>query len=117
MSKIDVTRQLVNVVNGEPIQMASETCGECGHITKGQPFTLRLVCTRALSERQPTQPGEKSMPGDEHVERFQLAMRILNEDEPSLSVEELVLTRESIADFYAAPAIVGQAWLMLDPPD
>ncbi len=79
--------------------MASETCGECGHITKGQPFTLRLVCTRALSERRAAQPGEKSMPGGEHVERFQLAMRILNEDEPSLSAEELVLTKKSIEDF------------------
>lgn len=123
MTKINVTQELTNIMTGEPIQMPSATCEECGRVTEGQPFTLRLACTKALMEYIPQEnsdgkePKPKKLSGIKNIQRFSLALRIYNEDSPSLSAEEIGELKKVIEGFYVGPGVVGQALLMLDPPD
>jgi len=108
MTQINVTQHLVDL-DGKPLVQPQQSCPTCGQTIEGVPLTLRLVCTASLVAPQANQ----ELSGDESVKRYQLAMRIYNEDEPDLSLDERKLTRDLIAKRYG-PLVVGQVWGMLE---
>lgn len=110
--KINVTQNLVEL-DGKSIQLAESSCEECGNVTKGKPFTLRLACTRALMAQFTVENKEDRLTGEQNLEQYELALRIYNEDEPDLSAEEIVLLKSLVKDFYAGALVIGQAWKML----
>jgi len=116
MPKIDVT-QIINGLDDSPLMAQSadvELCDECkAKIEAAQSaFTLRMSCTRSL-----TTPTEKtrSLDGAAKFARGQLAHRIYNEDDPTLTAEEIVLLKECIGDVELNPIVVMRAYELLDP--
>jgi len=111
--KIDVTQQIMQL-DSSPIVTGKQTCAACGQVVGDEePMTARMVATRALTS---VLRGEQDLPGEEKVTRFQLALRIMNEDEPDLKVEEIVLVKKVVGKMYG-PLIVGRMWAILDPDE
>ena len=110
--KIDVTQQLTEL-DGEPMVTGRRLCPTCGQtVGEIEPMTVRLAATRALSL---TFKGEENLPGDEKVAQFHLALKITDEDEPDLRVEDVALVKERVGKMYGQ-VIVGRMWAILDPP-
>lgn len=89
---------------------------------KSEPFTLRIICERTLSEAEmETDPrtGQQKVvqiPGEKKSERWELAKRIHASDGViDLQSEEITLLKELINKKYPSPLIVGQAREALDP--
>lgn len=76
-------------------------------------FTLGAVACNSLLA---TFSDEGNLPGTKKAERFSLAMKIHGKPRVGLKAEEVALLKMLIGKAYAA-LIVGQAWLMLDPPE
>ena len=111
--KIDVTQQLTEL-DGTPMVTGKQICQVCGHVvSEPEPMTVRLAAARALAAML---PDERSLPGDEKVARFHLALRITDEDEPDLKAEDVVLIKELVGKVYGS-IIVGRVWDILDPSE
>ncbi len=77
-------------------------------------FTLAdVACEAVLSE-----PEGKKYSGQEKSRRYALAIKIHGHNNLplELSVEDIVLIKEGIAEIYA-PLVSGQAWDMFDKQD
>lgn len=98
--KIDMTQQLITY-DGKPVK------DDEGAVT------LRRVCGMALTGQA---PQDNKLSGDDKMKRFLLAKRAYEHDYVSLSAEELVTIKKAIADSFT-PAVMGPAWLLLDPPE
>jgi hypothetical protein len=109
--KINVTQQLKSI-EGEPLTTPKATCPQCGQATEAVPVTVRQIVTGALmAQRQ----GE-TLSGEEKVRRYALALRVHNENEPDLPVEDVALIKELVGQGYG-PLVVGQVWVLLDPAE
>ena len=110
--KIDVTQQLEEL-DGTPMETGRTMCQMCGQVMgKKEPMTVRLALTRALSA---TFKDEQDLPGEKKVERFALALRMINEDNPHLAAEEITLVKKLVGKMFGN-VIVGRVWPILDPP-
>jgi len=116
--KINVTNQLAEL-DGTGMEILSglrnaSLCGACSEVLRKamQPLTLRLVCTRALTSAEHNQ----GLSSEEKFKRGQMAHKIYNSDEPSLSADDVVRLKKAIGN-YDGPLVVLQAFELLDPPD
>ena len=108
--KIDVTQQLTEL-DGTPMITGKQVCQVCGSVVgESEPMTVRLAATRALTAQY---RDEQSLPGDEKVTRFHLALKLTDEAEPDLKAEEIVLIKNVVGKMYG-PVVVGRMWSILD---
>jgi len=108
--KINVTQQLTEL-DGTPMVTGRQICQVCGSVIgESEPMTVRLAATRALTAQY---RDEQSLPGDEKVTRFHLALRLTDEPEPDLKAEEIVLIKNVVGKMYG-PVVVGRMWSILD---
>ena len=111
--KLDVTKILTKF-DGDNItihNMDVELCPQCAKkLTEAkQPLTLRLVCTKALTSiTQKTQ----QLSGQKKFERGELARKIHNENEPNLTVDDIILIREVVGEV-EGPLVVLQVFELL----
>ena len=109
--KTDVTQQIVEL-DGTPVVTSKTMCPACGQaVGEIEPMTVRLAATRALTAMF---RDEQDLAGDEKVVRFHLALKIVDEDEPDLKAEDIVLIKKLVGKMYG-PIVVGQVWMQLDP--
>lgn len=111
--EIDFTQQLIRLDNGEPLDIAIAACPMCRREVESKPATLRAICVDALLNQY---EAERNLSGEEKMTRFNLAVRITNEDEPELRSEEVTLIKKVVAMMYG-PLVMGQTWNMLDPQE
>ena len=105
--KLDVTRVLKDLYGKDMIEAAKD---EDGVITK-KPMTIRAVLGNVLvtsvqSDQAPAKP-------EEHVERFMLALKVVQDDEVELDSKQIVNLKTWIAARYA-PLITGQLCMILE---
>jgi len=109
--KINVTQQLMQL-DGTPMETGKEVCLACGQVLgESEPMTVRLAATRALT---PIYRDEPSLPGDEKVKRFHLALRLVDSDEPELQAKDIILIKDMVGKFHG-PVVVGRVWEIIDP--
>jgi len=96
--KIDVTHVLCSY-DGEPL------------IRGDGPLTLRQVCCEALASDLPM-PG-KQPSGEDKVKRFNLAVKIYNNDTVDLPADAVAMIKALIGTGFAVP-VVGPAFLALE---
>lgn len=111
--KIDVTQQLTEL-DGTPMITGKQVCQMCGQVVgKPESMTVRLAAVRALSV---TFRDEVNLPGEKRVERFHLALKLTDEDEPNLTVEETALVKK-LTGKMGGNVVAGRMWAILDPPE
>ena len=108
MNKIDVTQTLKNL-DGSDLTDATQICPTCGQATEARTWTLRLVLQNVLM----AVVRDENPDGAEKALRYALAMRIHQNDEVELSVEERAKLKDLVGKVYG-PLIVGQVWEMLE---
>ncbi len=97
--EISFNRQLIDL-DGKEIQDEA-----------GRPATLRTVAVNALVA---TFQDEASLPGEEKLKRWGLALKIKDSPDPvELSAEEITLVKKLIGKGYGT-IVVGQAWQMIE---
>jgi len=110
--RVDVTTQLKEL-DGTMMITGKRACVTCGQVVGNmEPMTVCLAATRALAFAH---RDEQDLPGDKKVERWHLALKLIDAGEPDLSVEELTLIKKLVGKMYG-PVVVGQVWAILDPP-
>lgn len=110
--KIYFTQNLVQL-DGSPLEFTTMACPACGRPRESRPATLRGACANALVAQF---QDEQNLSGEEKVKRYQLAMKIINEDAVDLPAADVALIQKLVAKVYG-PLIVGQVWEMLEPKD
>ena len=93
-----LTQKLVDVFTGEVLKDGKDDC------------TLGLVCCNGLL----VATDKTQTKADKKIKRFELAMRLVNQDSADVTAEDIVLLKDRINTAYAQPLIVGQAFKMLD---
>lgn len=112
--KIDFT-QCLQTWTGEPLELTKTQCPMCNRPTTTRPATLRAVCADTLVMERPND-RDYQVDGEEKARRYQLALRIMNEDIVDLTPEDLALIRKLCPKIFG-PIVVGQIWTMLDPKE
>lgn len=93
--KINFNQVLVNL-KGEPLKQSED-----------EDATLGSVAVEALL-------AKKDATGKDKANRYDLAMRIHNSEEPlDFKIKEMALIQKLIGDVWP-PLVVGQAWKMLE---
>jgi len=111
--KINVTQQITGL-DGTPMVTGKQICQMCGQVVgESEPMTVRLAATRSLTA---SFRDEQGLTGDEKWPRFHLALKITDENEPSLTVEDIALVKKLVGKMYG-PVVVGRVWAILDPPE
>ena len=111
--KIDVTQQIMEL-DGTPMVTGKQICQMCGQVvSKPEPMTIRLAATRSLTA---SFRDEQSLPGEQKIVRFRLALKMTDTDEPNLEAEEIVLVKKVVGKMYG-PVVVGRVYAILDPPE
>lgn len=108
--KFDFTQKMVGL-NGTPILDGEEP--EKGEVDKRLPLTLSTVACNSLLGSYRDEPN---LQGTEKVKRYAFAMKINGAASVSLDLDERTYLKTMIGKAYSA-IVVGQAWLMLDPPE
>jgi len=109
--KINVTQKLLGL-NNEEMRVVLQACPVCGRpVEEEENQTLRNAATSALTALFRDEPN---LDAKKKFERGALALRIHNNDEPSLSVNEVALVKELIGKRFD-PLIIVRAWAILDP--
>ena len=111
---IDFTREFEDIETGEPLldEKFDQETGKVLNQGSAPPFTLRLAAIRSLLSAT---RNEGEVNGEEKLRRYELAIRIKNEDKIDLPTEDVSLLKERIAKMWPGSLIPGQAWKMLDP--
>lgn len=99
-------------LEGIPLRDAKLVDSEGRVLRPERDFTLRKACTEAL---QANNLMGDVIDGEERYRRFQLAIKIMSDDEPDLSVEEIAKIKKVIGLAFG-PTVVGRAYDILDPP-
>jgi hypothetical protein len=111
--KIDVTQQLTEL-DGTPMVTGKQVCQMCGQpVGKTEPMTVRVAAVRALSV---TFRDEQGLTGEDRVARFHLALKITDDDEPNLTVEEIALVKKLVGKM-GGNVVAGRMWAILDPQE
>ncbi len=108
--KVPVTAVLLDI-EGIPLRDAAVKDALGGTIRAERDFTLRKACTEAL---QANGLAGDTLDGEERYRRYQLAIKIMSEDEPELSAEEITKLKRVIGLAFGA-IVVGRAYEILDP--
>lgn len=109
--KIDVTQKLLDL-DGEEMQIVVQACQFCGRsVEESGVRTLRNTLIDALNVLY---QDEQNLDPQKKFKRHLLAVRVHDEDEPEFTVEELSELKNVVAKRYS-PAVMGPAWMMLDP--
>ena len=113
MLEIDFTQEFYDLDGETPIALRIDRrCEECGQATEQANYTLRLACTRALVSQSPNE----SLKPEEHVRRYNLAMKIYNNDLLALTAKDISLIQDLAAKMYS-PLVAAQVYLKLDPSE
>lgn len=107
--KIDFTRKLTTI-EGQELTYAVSACANCGRPREEKLRTMRNACVDALTSVMAHDQGET---GTSKLERYQLALRIHNEDVVDLTAEEIVIIKTRVGMAFG-PMVVGQVWPMLE---
>lgn len=76
------------------------------------PLRLEEVVTNSLLS---SYPDEQSLPGEEKVRRWSLAIKVHDAPkDPPLTADEVALIKKLVAKAYN-PLVVGETWKALDP--
>jgi len=111
--KINVTQKLLGL-NNEEMRVVLQACPVCGRPVEGEDArTLRNAATDALTALYRDEPN---LDAKKKFERGALALKIHNNDEPSLSVNEVALVKELIGKRFD-PLIILRTWEILDPSE
>lgn len=109
--KIDVTQQ-IKELDGTPMVTGKQICRMCGQVVdETEPMTVQLAAIKSLTA---SFRDEQSLPGDEKIARFHLALRLTDEDAPDLQVEDIATIKRLVGKMYG-PVVVGRIWAILDP--
>lgn len=109
--KVDVTKVLINLADGEPHMRArSSRVKPNDGKTEEVPMTLRWAVVDALLVHY---PGEESLGGEEKMKRHALAEKIMANDAPDLSVEEASVMKTLLAKRWST-GIVGPAYKAIE---
>jgi len=109
--KIDITQQIMELDGSTPMVTGRQICQMCGQVVgESEPMTVQVAATRSLTA---SFRDEQSLPGDEKVTRFHLALKLTDEDEPDLKAEDIVLIKKLVGKMYG-PVTVGRVWAILD---
>ncbi len=95
--KLDLTTEFKSVVKKEVLKDA------------GKEVTLKTVCCNALLV---TDSSDKK--ADSKVKKFNMAVKLADEDSIDVTAEDIVLLKKCINAAYEQPLIVGQALNLLD---
>lgn len=108
--KVPITTVLHDI-EGIPLRDAKVTDSEGKVLRAERDFTLRKACTEAL---QAMNLSGDTPDGEERFKRYQLAIRIMAEDEPDLSSEDITKLKRLIGLSFGT-IVVGRAYELLDP--
>lgn len=108
--KVSVTTVLLDI-EGIPLRDAAVSSTDGRILRPERDFTLRKACTEALQALNLT--GD-STDGEERFRRYRLAMKVMSDDSPDLSAEEITLLKRLIGLAFGA-VVVGRAYEILDP--
>lgn len=76
-----------------------------------EPITLRVVLCNALEAVDNNKPS-----GEEKSKRYKLVKKLWSAPAViDLSVDDLSMLKNRVADSYPSPLVVGQVWELLDP--
>jgi hypothetical protein len=109
--RVNVLTVLLDI-EGIPLRDAAIKDTEGKVLRPERDFTLRKACTEAL---QTNGLAGDTLDGEERYRRYQLAIRIMSEDSPDLSAEEVAKLKRLIGLAFGA-IVVGRAYEILDPP-
>jgi hypothetical protein len=120
--QIDVTQRIKDLDdNVIPHYVLCDACRRRGveTILEKNELTLRKVIIRSLTELPQESVGmgmrPKQIPGEEKLERFDLALRVKKCDgEVELTTDEISKVKGWIDELYASPIVVARAWAMLE---
>jgi H2-forming N5,N10-methylenetetrahydromethanopterin dehydrogenase-like enzyme len=121
--KIDVTQKIRDLDdNVIPHYVLCDGCRQRGveTILEENELTLRKVIVRAATDLPQEQVGmgqmrPKQIPGEEKLERFDLALRVKKCDgQIDLTTDEISKIKGWIDELYASPIVVARAWAMLE---
>jgi len=101
--KLDVT-EVINDLDGKPIPAADQQ----GNLTGG-PLTVRHVLKTALTTRVQSEKGEYK----DQLDRFILAMQVVQNDEVELDAKQAVDLKTWVAARYS-PIVTGPICLLLE---
>jgi hypothetical protein len=110
--KINVTQVLRNLDGTELAVGSGQMCPTCGQEVGRRILSLRETLVDGLTN---TPPGEQ-MEGKKQLERFNIALRIQQNDEVKLEAEEIALCKDAVAKRYK-PIVTGQVWMLLEGED
>ena len=108
--KVNVTTVLHDI-EGIPLRDAAIKDTEGRILRPERDFTLRKACTEAL---QANGLAGDTLDGEERYRRYQLAIKIMTDDSPDLSAEEIAKLKRVIGLAFGA-VVVGRAYEILDP--
>jgi len=108
--KVNVTTVLHDI-EGLPLRDAAIKDTEGRILRPERDFTLRKACTEAL---QALNLSGDTPDGEERYLRYRLAIKIMSDDSPDLSAEEIVKLKKLIGLAFGA-IVVGRAYEILDP--
>jgi len=108
--KVPVTSVLYDI-EGIPLRDAAVISSTGAILRPERDFTLRKACTEAL---QTNGLAGDTLDGEERYRRYQLAIKIMSEDTPNLSAEEIAKLKRVIGLAFGA-IVVGRAYEILDP--
>jgi len=112
--KLNVNVELTQF-DGAPLEVQNTSVVLCDACTAKweaakKPLTLRLAITRALTAlTQKTQ----ALDGQKKFERGELASKIYQDDEPSLSADDIILIRDAVDD-HDGPLVVFRVRQLLE---
>jgi hypothetical protein len=120
--RIDVTQKIRDLDdNVIPHYVLCDACRRRGveTVLEENELTLRKVIIRSLTELPQESVGmgmrPKQIPGEEKLERFDLALRVKRCDgEIDLTTDEISKIKGWIDELYASPIVVARAWAMLE---
>lgn len=98
-------------LDGIPLRDAKLVDSEGRVLRPERDFTLRKACTEALQAMNLT--GD-TQDGEERFKRYLLALKIMADDSPDLSADEVVKLKRLIGLSFSS-TVVGRAYELLDP--
>lgn len=109
--KLTNLSQVLTNLRGLPIESGGTICPTCRRPVEPNQLSLKEVLVTSLDY----QTADKQMTGKEKMARFRLGDRLQNNEEVTLSAEEVALLKELVANTYIGVVITGRVWNILDP--
>lgn len=112
--KINFNQRLKDLDRSD-LDWITAACPYCNRARESKPAMLGILCADALVQGYRDTRGQTiELPGDEVVQRYDLAIKIVSADTVELELEDVALIRSLVIRRFA-PLLSGQIWHMLDP--